>query len=224
MSNLENMTLSMLKELEPKIPSLSGFISRNLVRTYSEFVEVLYRDIDRIIYKIQENPELRQNDSEDRLTIDIINLLCMMGYNASHDTKVRGHADILVVKNDFMWIGEAKIHSSYPYLWKGFQQLSTRYSVADSNQKDGGIIIYIRQANAREVMDKWRKHLLKKNLSNYSCTTCEIRKLCFFTSHEHVSSGEPFRIRHMPVILHFKPQDHGSTPSGGAASAYEQTE
>jgi hypothetical protein len=42
----------------------------------------------------QENPELRRNDGEDRLTIEIVNVLRGMGYNAGHETKIGGHTDL----------------------------------------------------------------------------------------------------------------------------------
>jgi hypothetical protein len=206
-SKLHNLTLSELKDLECLIPQLGGFASRILVETYKEFIDVLYTDIDNIIYRIQDNAELRQNDSEDRLTIDIVNQLNCLGYDASHETKIGGHVDILVKKNQFKWIGEAKIHGAYDYLWKGFLQLSTRYSVADSNQKDGGIIIYIRQKDANLIINKWKSHLVSKNLPDYSCDTCKNREMSFFSIHKHESSGLPFRIRHLPVILYFNPQD-----------------
>lgn len=38
-------------------------------------IKILHQDIDEIIQDIQENPELKQNDSEDRLTLDtLVNL------------------------------------------------------------------------------------------------------------------------------------------------------
>jgi len=113
-----------------------------------DFIRVLYEDIDKVIAQIQENPELRQNDTEDRLTIDIVNQLHILGYNASHDTKIGGHVDITVRKNGFLWLGEAKIYRDNTYLWEGFTQLTTRYSIGDSNQEHGGLLIYIRDEDA----------------------------------------------------------------------------
>lgn len=204
---MDSLNLRQLQELEKKIPLLAGFPSRVLADTYDEFIDILYKDIDRIIYQIEENSELRQDDKEDRLTIDIKNQLCIIGYNASHDLKIGGHADLVVKKDEFIWIGEAKIHSSYHYLWEGFQQLNTRYSTGDSNQKDGGIFIYIFRKNAMNVIEKWKEHLRKQNLPDYSYTQCKIRDLCFFSVHKHEKSGCPFQIRHMPVMLYFNPKD-----------------
>ncbi|NJN92428.1 MAG: hypothetical protein HC878_20060 [Leptolyngbyaceae cyanobacterium SL_5_14] len=185
-----------------------------MAETYDEFVKVLYIDIDRIIYQLEENPELRRNDNEDRLTIDIENQLRCMGYNASHDSKVGGHTDLSVRKGSFLWIGEAKIHkSSYDYLWEGFQQLSTRYSTGDSNQRDGGILIYIRCKDTASILKRWQDYLREKNLPDYSCEPCKIRSLSFFSTHKHERSGQAFQIRHMPVILHFDPKDKSGRTS-----------
>jgi hypothetical protein len=205
--SIETLNLRQLQELENHIPELAGFPSRILAETYDDFIKELYRDIDRIIYRIQENPELRQNDKEDRLTIDIENQLCCLGYNASHDSKVGGHADLVVRKGDFTWIGEAKIHSDYEYLWQGFQQLNTRYSTGDSNQKDGGVLIYIRVQDANLVIQRWKEYLLSKNLPDYSCRPCEMKDTCFYSIHKHEKSGRAFQVRHMPVMLYFNPKD-----------------
>jgi hypothetical protein len=205
--SIDKLNLRQLQEFENNIPMLAGFPSRLLVDTYDDFIKILYIDVDKIIYRIQENPELRKQDQEDRLTIDITNQLCCLGYNASHDSKVGGHADLVVRNKDFLWIGEAKIHNDYDYLWEGFQQLCTRYSVGDSNQKDGGILIYIRVRDANLVVKKWQEHLLSKNLPDYCCVPCESREISFFSIHRHERSGQAFRVRHMPVMLYFDPQD-----------------
>lgn len=205
--SIENLSLLQLKQFEQDIPALAGFPSRVLATDYDGFIKILYFDIDKIIYQIEENPELRLQDGEDRLTIDIKNQLCCMGYNASHDTKIGGHADLLVKKGNFIWIGEAKIHSSYNYLWEGFLQLTTRYSTGDSNQRDGGIFIYIRQKNANAIIEKWKNYLLSKDLLDYNYEPSINRELSFFSTHKHEGSGRDFRIKHMPVILYFQPQD-----------------
>lgn len=210
---IDSYNLRQLQELEQHIPELAGFPSRILAETYDDFIKVLYLSIDKIIYQIQENPELRQNDSEDRLTVDVRDQLRCLGYDASHDSKIGGHTDLSVRKGIFLWIGEAKIHSSYDYLWEGFLQLSTRYSTGDSNQKDGGLLIYIRNKDAASVVQKWKEYLKEKNLVSYSCKPCELRSPSFFSTHKHERSGQIFQVRHMPVILYFAPQDKSGRSS-----------
>ena len=205
--SLQNLTLRELCGLESVIPGLCGFPTRILARTYDDFIGILYADIDHIVRELEENPELLKNDGEDRLTIEIKRGLVYKGYNATHDSKHGGHTDLLVRKGEFVWIGEAKIHSDYNYIWEGFLQLTTRYSTGGVNQKDGGIIIYIRINSAKAVMDEWLKQLSQKGLPGFSSLMCDKNPIAFFSSHTHDKSGLPFRIRHIPVMLHFEPKD-----------------
>ena len=173
-----------------------------------DLIRNLYKDIDKVISQIQENPELRQKDTEDRLTIDIVNSLHNLGYDVSHETKIGGHADIVVKKNDFLWLGEAKIYKDNNNLWEGFQQLLTRYPTGDSNQENGGLLIYIRaQKDASSIMQKWQKYLLGQSLPDFSSRPCKMRSLAFISTHKHERSGQAFHVRHMPVMLHFDPKD-----------------
>jgi hypothetical protein len=165
----ENFSLRDLRMMGKVDPIINRFLDRILVEKYDEFIETLYQDFDSIITLIQANAELRQNDSEDRLTIDIKNQLNCMGYAASHEEKHGGHTDLLVKKCNYIWIGEAKIHRDYEYLWKGFLQLSTRYSTGDIDQMNGGMIIYIFNQDTRSVMETWQNRLKE----NYP--SCDIR-------------------------------------------------
>lgn len=172
------------------------------------FIETFYQDLDKIIYYIQENPELRKNDQEDRLTIDIVGQLRSLGYKAEHDIKIGGHVDITVRKDNFIWLGEAKIYNNNNnYLWEGFQQLTTRYSTGDNNQNQGGLLIYIFEEDAKSVMESWQGYLQDKNLSDYTCKPDKMRNLSFVSSHRHERSGQPFYVRHIPILLHFDPKD-----------------
>ncbi|HEY9797579.1 MAG TPA: HEAT repeat domain-containing protein [Leptolyngbyaceae cyanobacterium] len=173
----------------------------------NNFIRNFYEDLDKVIYRIQENPELRQNDQEERLTIDIVNQLCSLGYDAAHETKNGGHVDIFVRTSDFVWLGEAKIYRGNNYLWEGFQQLVTRYSSGDSNQANGGLLIYIFNEDTSSIMKNWQNYLLEKSLPDYSFRPCEMRSLAFISTHRHESSGQAFHVRHIPVMLHFAPKD-----------------
>lgn len=205
--SIENLSLKKLEKLQTYIPELAGFPSRVLADTYEEFIDVLYKDIDKIVLLKEENPELYQNDTEDRITVDIKNHLCLLGYNASHEEKIGGHADLVVRKKDFLWIGEAKIHRNYDYLWEGFLQLTTRYSTGDYNQKDGGLLIYIRNENAIKIINNWKNHLATKNLKDYSSKPCLNRNLAFFSNHQHEKTGQLFKVKHIGIMLYFNPKD-----------------
>jgi HEAT repeat protein len=168
----------------------------------------LYKDIDKVIFQIQENPELRQEDNEDRLTIEIVNLLRNLGHEASHETKIGGNVDIVIRKNDFLWLGESKIYrGNNNYLWEGFLQLVTRYSTGDSNQENGGLLIYIFKKDASSIMQNWQNYLIKQSLPDFSLRPCKMKNLAFISTHKHERSGQAFHVRHIPVMLHFDPKD-----------------
>jgi len=206
----KDLTLSLktLKNFGADVPGIENFPNRLLAGTYEEFISVLYDDIDKIVARMEENPELLKNDSEDRLTIDIINQLRAMGYDASHETKIGGHADLVVKKpiKNWLWIGEAKIHKDYAWLLKGFQQLTTRYTTGSNNNCQGSLLIYIRNIDSKNVMDKWKTHL-KEKINDIKITPCPNNSLSFYSSHNHQRTGLEFKVRHIPLVLCFKPQD-----------------
>lgn len=208
---LDNCTIRNIREISNAlgIPGFERFLKRATVSTYEQFVSVLYEDLDDIIAGIQENPELRLNDDENRLTIDIVSLLKAWGYDADHDRKIGGHTDISVRgRNNYLWIGEAKIHGAYDELYGGFQQLCTRYSTGDHNQDRGGLIIYIRAMNATNVVYEWRERFQHCGLAELVLADCPTRPdLAFYSTHKHERSGRNFSVRHVGVMLYFKPKD-----------------
>jgi hypothetical protein len=164
---------------------------------------------------VQENPELREDDGEDRLSIELISILRAMNYDAEHEPKIGGHCDITVRgQQNFLWIGEAKIHKDYDYLYKGFQQLTTRYSTGDVGQNCGGLIVYIRNKDAKSVVANWRTHLENQKLDEYIHHDCAKRpELNFYSAHKHDRSGLPFHVRHIAVLLRFDPRDRRTPKS-----------
>ncbi|WP_052915367.1 hypothetical protein [Pseudomonas brassicacearum] len=207
---LDSLTIAQLRIMAPIIPGVGLFFDRLLANTYEDFVNVLYKDLDAVLGGFQENPELLKKDGEDRLTIEIKRALRLLGYVATHDEKIGGHSDLVVrgKKDGFLWIGEAKIHSDYDYLYKGFQQLTTRYSTGDANQDCGGMLIYIKNNDAASVMAAWKAYLAKQPLENYTDAVCNERpNFVFFSVHKHDRSGTPFKVKHIGVILGFDPKD-----------------
>lgn len=205
----ENLSLRDLRMMGRIDPFFDRHLSRTLVNTYDEFIKILYEDLDYIVELIQENSEFYEEESarnEDKITSEIRRNLVILSYDASHEEKHGGHTDLLIRKRNYVWIGEAKIHGSYDYLWKGFLQLSTRYSTGDGNQKNGGIIIYIFNKNANSIMQKWKEYL-EKILPDCETKACKARPLAFFSTHCHEKSGYPFTVRHIPVMLYFDPKD-----------------
>lgn len=207
---IQDFTVAQLRALAPVIPGVGPFFDRLLARDYEDFLRVLYQDIDSIIGGFQENPELLRNDGEDRITSELKRSLRLLGYAATHDEKIGGHSDLVVrgkVQN-YLWIGEAKIHGAYDYLYQGFQQLTTRYTTGDVNQNCGGMLIYIKSNNAAEVVSKWRAHLKDKALDGYSDSNCVERpEHVFYSAHKHERAGSVFTVKHIGIILGFDPKD-----------------
>lgn len=169
------------------------------------FINRLYQEISNIVRHIEQSAQYRQNDSEDRITIDIVGLLRQSGYDATHDTDSRGHVDIRVNNDNFVWLGEAKIHKSYNWLLEGLKQLHTRYL---TGREDGsGLLIYfIKTANAKSVMAEWRKRLEAGNECNLKETNDDVEKLTFWSIHQHEGSGLDVRTKHIGISLYYKPK------------------
>ncbi|KAA3535647.1 hypothetical protein NLO83_20705 [Pseudomonas tremae] len=210
-STFDNLTIGQLKLFaeELGLSGITGSIRRATASTYDQFVDTLHSDLDDVIKRIQENPEVRAKDGEDRLTMEIVNILRAMGYNAAHETKIGGHTDLSVKgKNNYLWIGEAKIHGAYDYLFQGFQQLCTRYATGDAQQNRGALIIYIKNANSAQVIRNWQERLVTYELEDLTILPCKDRPgLAFDSSHKLVRTGLAFGVKHIGVSLYFKPQD-----------------
>lgn len=199
-----------IKQLRAIIPEFDQLLDRQYGDDYDCFIKVLYEDLDDAIRHIEGNRDARQGDTEDRTTEEIAGFLFARGYLASHDSMRSGHCDLTVANRyGFEWLGEAKKHSDYDYLWGGFKQLTTRYSTATPSSSSGGMLIYIRtEKPASDVMSEWRSRLGNHGLPEYSDTDCGRRKgLTFYSIHKHEVSGLPYTVRHMGVLMKFDPKD-----------------
>ncbi|WP_145963688.1 hypothetical protein [Bradyrhizobium algeriense] len=170
-------------------------------------VESVNAAIDWIVLEHTKTAHHRIDRDEDSLTTDIIVELNALGFDASHDTDVGGHRDIVIKGVDgFLWLAEAKIHSSYKWLFKGLQQLCRRYSTGMLGQNDGSLIIYCKGPRVDNVMAKWFAHLAKAD-AKATITVCDKNPLVLNSRHTHERTGLEFRVRHVPVSLYHNPQD-----------------
>ena len=197
-------------------------VKRSIAQTYEQWMTILYTEIDKIVVDIQDSAQHRkaENSTEDSLTNAIVLPLNRAGFDVGHETNTRGHPDIRVTsQKGYKWLGEAKIYSGgYFNIWKGFLQLTTRYSNGNANETHGGLIIYIYHSNAEKIMNEWRDRLSKtpknktrKRLGHIGdgldLSECWLRKgLAFFSKHNHNVSGLPYSVRHFPVLLHYDPK------------------
>lgn len=205
-----------MRTADKDIASIEKFMERNgqesLIRTIEilapensdVFIRRLYDEIAETVRLLEETAHLRQDDPEDKITIDLLLPLKRTGYNISHDTDTRGHIDIRVEAKKFVWLGEAKIHSTYDWLLDGLKQLHTRYA---TGKEDGyGLVIYIKVKNAKAVMDEWRSKM-------EGCNACGLKeardgeeKLTFWSIHQHAGSGLEISNKHIGVSLYYKPE------------------
>lgn len=161
--------------------------------------------IDHIAQDFARSPKERQGRSEDGLTTDVITSLRSMGFQASHDTAVGGHCDVVIEgRNNFLWLGEAKIHRSYDWLLQGFNQLDTRYSTASLHQDSGGIIIYCYDGRTDQIIDEWAARL-KEARPDVDVKDRALNKAFFISSHVHHRTGRLYHVRHVPIALQWKP-------------------
>jgi hypothetical protein len=219
-----------LKQLRALSPDLASALDRGYTNSYNFFVEKLYQDIDEVTVVIERGRDVRKDDSEDRTTEEIVSFLIGRGYAATANSHQSGHCDVTVENRaGLVWLGEAKKHSDYDYLWKGFNQLTTRYSTGSPTSTSGGMLIYIRtQKPASDVIAEWRQRLGVQSLTDYAESDCAKRPgLSFYSQHKHEVSGLTYSVRHMGIMMSFDPKDDGAklkkktdeNATGTAASA-----
>jgi hypothetical protein len=197
-------SLQDLYDLTPDVPGKVRLRSI-FANDYEAFASAVEDAVEWAVQQMHRNPQAKQNLSEDQLTLEIVTNLKAMSFNASHDALIGGHGDIVVEgNNSYLWIGEAKIYSSYSWLLAGFDQLSTRYSTGSNGETRGGLIIYIKKPLINKIMSTWRARL-KAARACVSIEECKENPLAFFSRHPHQRTGLDFRIRHIPVALHYAP-------------------
>ena len=176
--------------------------------THGDRLSALRELVDYCCNELEKYRHLKKNLSEDQLTIEIVSNLSLLGIEADHDPQHGGHCDIVVKGRDrFIWIAEAKTHSSYVWLDKGFKQLTTRYSTGVPGQDNGEILIYCKASNAKVKLDKWHRELLKRNDGISVRSDPNGDPLAFWSVHKHKGSGMDFTTRHKIVCLHHEPAE-----------------
>lgn len=169
---------------------------------YDKQLKHLHSNLDKIISRIELHPMHREHDTEDRTSIEIVNLLRFLSHAAEHESSYGGNCDICVNENDeFIWLGEAKIDYNNPHIMEGFRQLSDRYAKGDV--RDGGLLIYCKSNTAKHALDGWRKYLSNKEnrTKEYGITFTDKGKNFFITQHTNRATGEIFTVKHMTISL-----------------------
>lgn len=191
-------------------------LDRLLAESYGDQNALVEQAIDWCGLQVVENRHLKQDMSEDALTIEFVHMLKGMGFDADHDTQIGGHCDIVVRgRNDFLWIGESKIHKDYDWLLKGYEQLDSRYSTGQPGQDTGELLIFSYNERLDELIANWMAHLAKKR-TDISIEVSQADALIHYSTHKHPGTGRPFRVRHKPINLFWKPTDKKSGASQAA--------
>lgn len=213
--------MTSLKDFADILSQIRGgkrFLARYSVLNNVEFVEALYDELDSIIVEIERNRQARQDDSEDRLTLEIVTCLNQLGYLAEHNAQSGGNVDITVSHylEDFRWLGEAKWFNNVGDMREGMLQLVTRYAIGSPSQDQGGLVGYLKRPNASKCMGDWNKELQTMGLKELQLDDCQRRpQIAFYSRHLHETSGLPYRVRHVCVMLHHDPQDKSGRRSKG---------
>lgn len=201
-------------------PGGNRAIERCQAQSYTDFVNILKKDIDEIIVEMERNRQRFQNNSEDEVTFYISSMLNQLGYTATNGTQFGGSIDLNVQKvlKGWLWTAEAKIFTALDKVNEGFLQLTSRYSPGSLEEAKAGMLIYVFTKNAADKIRTWQSHL--ENSGDPSLTTepCASRpNLAFYSTQTHDGSGLPLNIRHIGVALYFKPID----ASGRTAKKYK---
>jgi hypothetical protein len=203
----DRFTLEDMKRIFARSPAGAIQLSYMFAASHEDRVQAVNAAIDWIVLEHTKTAHHRVDRSEDALTNDIITELCALGFDATHDTDYGGHCDIVIRGVEgFLWMAEAKIHSSYKWLYKGLQQLRTRYSTGMPGQNDGALIIYCKGPRIDRVMASWSAHLGKAD-KRATISRDNKNPLIFSSIHTHERTGLEFRVRHVPISLHHEPRD-----------------
>ncbi|MBM3114968.1 hypothetical protein [Jeongeupia naejangsanensis] len=190
-------------------PRIKLQLRRMLVEEYSDFVDVLYDDLDEIVDVLQRRKQIYCAASEDEITMALVDQLVARGYQATHDTKNGGHIDIYVqgVNPTHLWLGEAKRDYDLAWYAKGFAQLCSRYSTGGHNQRHGGVLIYCQRRFSVKTLKSWREYL--PTLDQYAelkvADCSRTPDVAFESEHLHDTSGLPYTVRHLVVSLYHAP-------------------
>lgn len=189
---------------------------RFAVQSYDNFKQFVRVELDDAIKYIEQNVNKISFDlTEDQLTLILLANIKNphMGIEAFHENNQRGHCDITIKLHNYIWHGEAKKHTTaYSYLFKGYAQLTERYSSGTVDSCSGGLIIYSKNVKCKEMMDSWSAHLKKCAPRIHACRSidiipCPMNPLVFHSKHTHKVSGLPYEVTHYPINFYHDPAD-----------------
>jgi len=180
---------------------------------YAEFVDVVETAVAQICNELARDPQMHYGQKEDHITYGLVGRLKVFGFHAAFDTTVGGHCDVVVKWNDdLIWLAEAKHYTSNSWLWKGYQQLSSRYSTGEPRGSRGGMLIYCSKPRTDLLMESWKGYMLDQ-CSDFVFEPKPDRLANAFSSHAVSNrTGVAEVVTHFPVSIYFEPLDRPKKP------------
>lgn len=205
----DNISLSALLKL---VNNSEQSISSSLIDTHEQFLDYVYKTLDRIISKIQKKRSLYHKMSEPQIA-GFINMMLTENNLLADSKEINGNTDITVeiAGNDFLWICEAKYDNSTDYVFEGYLQLSTRYATFEKNEREGGVLVFNRTYPIGDFIKKLQKELpVLAKAHELEIISCEKRPdFSFFSESKIPSLGSyiKYRARFMCINLLHLPED-----------------
>ncbi|TOO24383.1 hypothetical protein CGH39_26715, partial [Vibrio parahaemolyticus] len=73
------------------LPNCTAGLHSDLARQdYNQNLVRVYNDLEQVIQRLEMHPIHREHDTEDRITIELVNLLHFLNHAATHDTSFSG--------------------------------------------------------------------------------------------------------------------------------------
>lgn len=132
---------------------------------FDEFVSGLLIKLQSACKDIASQADKFYFHGEESISAILAMLLEKSGYKAKQEPSIRGHIDILVEKDGFRWIIEAKIGYNNSKILEGLLQLSTRYL---SDEKSACLVIFYKKSCYKQQMLKWRQYIDKESWRKYA--------------------------------------------------------
>lgn len=170
--------------------------------TYPEWVERVEEAIQFEVGLMAERRRDLHDLDEDALSA-ILNI-SLQNLNLDASAKfVNGNTDVTIQYNEFKWLGEAKFGGDVSKLYKGYNQLTTRYATGMPGQSAGGMLIYCSQDSADVVLAAWRAALeVEKPGGNIRDGSAA---LTFRSEDVCAATGAKLDILHIAFPLYHKP-------------------
>ncbi|MBW3243172.1 hypothetical protein KUV57_10725 [Epibacterium sp. DP7N7-1] len=204
--NIPNLSFQQYAEFNGGV--LPASIRWQFAQSHDDRFKIVEEVLDDCYRRLVDGRKTNRDHSEDAMTQHVVDMMSSAGIPAEHDPEIGGHVDIVVrAHHGFLFVVEAKKHTSYNWLSDGFRQLATRYGVAQPGRDRGEILIYCRRRDGNKVLDLWRQRLLR-DFGYVEVTEPDDGngRLFFRTKHVCRSSGCHFYVRHKLVPLYHKPE------------------